>query len=198
MIERLGRAFLAQVENPLIRWMTRLRLTPNRISWLGLLLALGTSAIIAFGYLRTGGILFIVTSAVDSLDGLLARGTDQVTRFGACLDSTLDRVSEMLILLGLILYFQHSGPLRLPLEFSIPLAFTAMGCSVAVSYVKARAEGLGMDCKVGWMQRSERIVVLGLGMVFGVVDLLLIPLCLLMCATVGQRLWHVARQDSGP
>ncbi len=196
MIEQVGRALLAPLEDPLVRGMQRLHLTPNRITWLGLLLSAGTALLIGAGYLRLGGLAFLLVSALDGMDGMLARKTDAVTRFGACLDSSLDRVAEILVLGGLLVYLQHHGPLRLDLHWSIPLVYLTMGASVSVSYVKARAEGLGLDCKVGWMQRSERILVLGLGMMIGVVDLVLIPVALLLCLTVGQRLSHVARQDA--
>ncbi len=196
MIEQAGRALLAPMADPLVRGLLRLRLTPNRITWLGLLLALGTAILIGWGHLRIGGLLFLLCSSLDSLDGLLARSTGAVTRFGACLDSSLDRVSEILVLGGLLVYLQLHGPLILPLLWSVPLVFLAMGASVTVSYIKARAEGLGLDCKVGWMQRSERILVLGLGMMFSIADVILIPVSLLLCITVGQRLQRVAQQDT--
>ena len=196
MIEQAGRALLAPIEDPLVRGMQRLHLTPNRLTWLGLWLAVGTATLIGLGHLRIGGLVFLLASSLDSLDGLLARKSGSVTRFGACLDSSLDRVTEMLVLGGLLVYLQLHGPLILDLHWSIPLVYLTMGASVTVSYVKARAEGLQMDCKVGWMQRSERILVLGVGMMIGFVDVVLIPVALLLCVTVGQRLHHVARQDT--
>lgn len=195
MIERIGRAALARVEGPVVNFLLALHLTPNRISWLGLGLAAGTAALIGLGHLQLGGIVFILASATDALDGLLARSTGRVTRFGSCLDSTLDRLGEVLVLGGLLVYLQQSGPLVLPNAWSIPLVYLTMGTSLAVSYVKARAEGLGLECKTGWMQRSERIVVLGLCMTLRVVDLALLPLALLLCVTIAQRLHHVARQE---
>lgn len=107
MIEQAGRKLLATVEEPLVRTLVGWRLTPNRLTWLGLGLAAGTALLIGSGSLRVGGLAFLLVSATDSLDGLLARRTGQVTRFGSCLDSTCDRLSEALVLLGLLAYLQQ-------------------------------------------------------------------------------------------
>ncbi len=200
MLERTGRKLLAIVEEPLVRALVRWRLTPNRLTWLGLGLAAGTALLIASGFLRIGGLAFLLVSATDSLDGLLARRTGQVTRFGSCLDSTCDRLSEALVLLGLVAYLQQCpqpcGMVFLhDLRWSLPLVYVVMAASLTVSYVKARAEGAGLECKTGWMQRSERIVALGLGMAFGAADVVLVPLALLLVITIGQRLAHIARLD---
>ncbi len=198
MIERAGRALLALIEEPLVRGMVRLRFTPNRITWLGLVMALGTATLIGMGHLRIGGLVFLLISSLDSLDGMLARRTGMTTKFGACLDSTFDRIAEILVLGGLLIYLQLYGPLILDLRWSIPLVYLTMGGSVTVSYVKARAEGLGFECKVGWMQRSERILLIGLAMLIGWIDVVLIPIALLLFITVGQRIHRVAQQDVRP
>ncbi len=196
MIEKLGRNLLGRIEEPLVGFLVALRLTPNMLTGIGLVLAVVTSSIIAAGHLRTGGLLFLLTSAADSLDGLLARKTGRVTKFGSCLDSTFDRLSEAIVMLGLLVFLQRFGPLNLELIWSLPLVYATMAGSLAVSYVKARAEGLGFECKTGWMQRSERIVVLGIAMSLGVVDFVLVPLVVLLIITVWQRLALVADQES--
>ncbi len=196
MIEKIGRRLLARVEEPVVGFLVALHLTPNLLTGSGLLLAMATGAVIAAGYLRWGGLLFLLVSALDSLDGLLARHTGRVTQFGSCWDSTCDRLSEAFVLLGLLIFLQRFGALNLDLAWSLPLVYATMAGSLTVSYVKARAEGLGLACKTGWMQRSERILVLGLSMVLGVVDWILIPMTALLFITVGQRLAHVADQDA--
>ncbi len=196
MIEKIGRRLLARVEKPVVGFLVAVRLTPNRLTGIGLLLAIATGAVVAAGHLRWGGLLFLLASAFDSLDGTLARSTGSVTKFGSCWDSTCDRLSEAVVLLGLLIFLQRFGALNLDLAWSLPLVYATMAGSLAVSYVKARAEGLGLACKTGWMQRSERILVLGLSMTLGVVDWVLIPMAALLCVTVWQRLAFVAHQDT--
>lgn len=198
VIETWGRSLLAHVELPVVRFLLWLRLTPNLISWIGLWLAVGTACLIAAGWTRWGGLAYLLVSGLDSLDGLLARNTGRVTRYGACLDSTFDRLSEICILLGLLIHLQLGGPMRLPLSWSIPLTAAVIGASVVVSYVKARAEGLEIPGKAGWLQRSERIVLLGAGLMLNVADVVLVPMCLALLVTIGQRLHYVARHDRGP
>lgn len=198
MIETWGRSLLTHVELPVVRFLLWLRLTPNLISWIGLGLAAATACVIAAGWTRWGGLAYILVSCLDSLDGLLARNTGRVTRYGACLDSTFDRLSEICVLLGLLIHLQLDGPMRLPLAWSIPLTAAVIGASVVVSYVKARAEGLEIPGKAGWLQRSERIVLLGAGLMLNVADVVLVPMCLALLVTIGQRLHHVARHDRGP
>ena len=195
MIEAWGRSLLAHVELPVARFLERLRLTPNLISWTGLWLAVATGCLIAAGWTRWGGVLYILVSGLDSLDGLLARNTGRVTRYGACLDSTFDRLSEICVLLGLLVHLQLEGPMRLPVNWSIPLTAAVIGASVVVSYVKARAEGLDIPGKAGWLQRSERIVLLGVGLALNVADVVMVPMCLALLVTIGQRLHYVARRD---
>lgn len=196
MFETIGRRLLVRFEGPLIAFLIGLRLTPNRLTGIGLFLAGATGAVIALGHLRWGGLLFLVASAMDGLDGLLARGTGRVTRFGSCLDSTFDRLAEALVLLGLLFYFLRIGPLNLDVQWSIPLVYVTMAGSLSVSYVKARAEGLDLECKTGWMQRSERILILGVAMMLGIVDWALIPLAALLIVTIWQRLAFVFSQDA--
>ncbi len=196
MIEKIGRRLLAHVEEPVVGFLTAAGLAPNLLTGIGLLLAILTGLVVATGHLRWGGLLFLLASAFDSLDGMLARGTGRVTLFGSCWDSACDRLSEAIVLLGLLIFLQRFGPLNLDLAWSLPLVYTTMVGSLAVSYVKARAEGLGLECKTGWMQRSERILSLGLAMALGVVDWVLLPISVLLGITVWQRLAFVARQDA--
>ena len=196
MIEKVGRHLLAPVEKPIVGFLVAIHLSPNLLTGFGLVLAAITGVVIATGHLRWGGLLFLLASAIDSLDGMLARTTGRVTKFGSCWDSTSDRLSEAIVLLGLLIFLQRFGPLNFDLTWSVPLVYATMAGSMAVSYVKARAEGLGLECKIGLMQRSERILILGIAMILGIVDWVLIPLVVLLIVTVSQRLFIVARRDT--
>ena len=147
-----------------------------------------------------GGVAFIIGSVMDTLDGRYSRMSGKGTMFGAFLDSTLDRIEEGVVLTAVAYYFADNGD-------AVPAAacvFTVLG-SLMVSYTRARAEALGVECKVGVATRPVRVVVLSIGLVFakgaGVLDVeLLAPAIYAMGAltafTVGQRVWHVRRQLS--
>ena len=185
------RARGAFVVQPIALFFARVGLTPNVVTVLGLLLTVGVSVVIALGATRLGGLLLLVTSAMDALDGTLARATGQVSRFGAFLDSTLDRVSEGALFLGLLAcLLPHSR------ELEVYFVFLAILGSVMVSYTRARAEGLGYECKVGLFTRVERVLTLGVGLMLGWVRLTLIVMAVLTWFTVGQRMWHVWRVRS--
>lgn len=145
------------LERHLVPWLVQARLKPNHISILGLLASL--LAGIAFAYSPFwGGLLTLLTGLLDTLDGTLARALGQSKRFGAFLDSVLDRYSEFIIYLGIWFYFYQRGATT-PL-FSLIILLILFG-SLMVSYTRARAEGLGVHCLVGMFQRGERIVMLG-------------------------------------
>jgi len=138
---------------------------------IGLLLSILTAIVIAQGFLFVGGLLVLFAGIFDMFDGAMARVRNAATTFGAFLDSTLDRYSEGIILFGLLFYaLQHPGlqdPLwPVPHEQTWMIAFTyiAMVGSVMVSYTKARAEGLGLECKTGLLARPERVIILAIGL----------------------------------
>jgi len=171
--------------------LVRMRLTPNAISWFGFVLALVAAALIATGHLFAGGILVLVAGFFDILDGALARRLKKTTPFGAVLDSTLDRLSEAVLLLAILLAFGGSALIAL-------LVFLALLCSLLVSYVRARAEGAGLECGVGIFTRAERVVVLVLGLLLsGIAYALIIALAIIVVfsfVTFVQRLVYVWRQ----
>ena len=171
------------------------RLTPNAISLTGLILNFAAAALVLERLFFCAGIAFIVGSVMDTLDGRYSRMSGKGTLFGAFLDSTLDRIEEGIVLTAVAWYFADSGD-----------AVAAAACVVAVlgslmvSYTRARAEALGVECKVGIATRPVRVVVLSIGLVFakgaGIFDIeLLAPAIYAMAAltafTVGQRVWHV-------
>ena len=118
---------------------------------------------VASGQLFLGGWLLIAAALFDTLDGAVARISGKTTRFGAFLDSVMDRYSEAVTLLAIAAYYLTQPAPQLP----VMLVFFAMAGSLMVSYARARAEGLGIDCKEGFFQRTERIVVLIVGLIFG-------------------------------
>lgn len=161
-LSQVRKEFSTRIITPVVVFLGRLGLTPNTLTLFGLVIA-GLAAFLAsLDYLWAAGLVTLSSSLFDMLDGGLARATGRVTRFGALLDSVVDRVSEALVLLGLLVhYLSHDHTLGAILVY---LAFTG---SVLVSYLRSRSEGLGVDCKVGVMTRPERVVVLSVGLVAG-------------------------------
>src|SRR5213078_1055085 len=174
------------------------RLTPNAISVTGLVLNLAAVVLIFERLFFVAGLAFIVGSVMDTLDGRYSRMSGKGTLFGAFLDSTLDRVEEGLVLTAVAWYFADRGD-----------AVAAAACVVAVlgslmvSYTRARAEALGVECRVGIATRPVRVVVLSIGLVFAKgasmfdVELLapsIYAMAALTAITVGQRVWHVRRE----
>jgi CDP-diacylglycerol--glycerol-3-phosphate 3-phosphatidyltransferase len=157
----------------LIQPLARLGVTPNMLTVLGLLISIVTAIIIAQGYLFVGGWLVLFAGIFDMFDGAMARIRNAATTFGAFLDSTLDRYSESIILLGLLVYALQRPTLQDPLwpvsgeqAWMIVFIFIAGVGSLMVSYTKARAEGLGLECKTGLLARPERVIILALGLLF--------------------------------
>ena len=171
------------------------RLTPNAISITGLVLNLTAAALIFGDLIFLGGIAFVVGSIMDTLDGRYSRMSGKGTMFGAFLDSTLDRIEEGVVLTAVAYQFADAGD-------AVPAAacvFVVLG-SLMVSYTRARAEALGVECKVGIATRPVRVVLLSIGLVFGagelITDVDLLPAAIYAMAgltafTVGQRVWHV-------
>lgn len=178
------------ITHPIARVLEKLGLHPNTVTLLGLLLNIGTGAVLASGRLVLGGVFVLLASAVDSLDGALARVSGAKSRFGAFLDSTLDRLSEGALLLGLLAWLLRQGATT-----EVYLVFLILLGSVMVSYTRARAEGVGYTCKVGILTRLERVVVLGAGLIFGWVRPTLIVMAIFTWITVFQRVWHVYRES---
>ncbi len=175
---------------PLVAGLDAAGFTPTTLTFLGLLLNFGAAFVVWQGQLFWGGIAFLFASAFDMLDGALARRQDRVTQLGAFLDSTFDRVSEAALFAALI----HDMRLH---EYALPwlpeITLVALAGSLTTSYVRARAEGLGTECKVGWLERPERIVMLTAGLLLGrtVLGFVLFALAFLTWVTVIQRIVHV-------
>jgi CDP-diacylglycerol--glycerol-3-phosphate 3-phosphatidyltransferase len=148
------------VGDPGARLLGRMGLTPNMVTLLGLLFSGATAYLIASERLVAAGILLLFSALFDHLDGALARLTDRTTVFGAFLDSVVDRMTEAMVLFGMLLLALGRGSDTLAI-----LVFLAFGFSVMVSYTRARAEGLGVSGEVGILTRPERVVLLVVGLV---------------------------------
>jgi CDP-diacylglycerol--glycerol-3-phosphate 3-phosphatidyltransferase len=175
---------------PLVAGLDGVGLTPTALTFLGLLLNFGAAWVVWQGELFWGGIAFLLASAFDMLDGALARRQGTVTKLGAFLDSTFDRISEAALFVAIL----HDMRLH---EYALPwlpeLTVVVLAGSLTTSYARARAEGLGTECKVGWLERPERIVLLGAGLLLGRVALgyVMFALVPLTWFTVIQRIAHV-------
>lgn len=182
------------VTQPIAELLARTSISPNTITWLGFLVTLGAAALIITGHLFAAGFVVLIAGFLDMLDGALARHTNQASRFGALLDSTLDRLSDGFLLLSiLVLYLLRE---QSPIEaFIVVLALIG---SLLVSYIRARAEALGLKCQVGLFTRAGRVTVLALGLLLSQIDYALITalviIVLFSFITAGQRLLYVWQQ----
>lgn len=195
LISARSRSTADCLTRPVVRQLAKTPLTPNAITWSGFLITIGAAVLIGTGHLFAAGWLVLVTGYFDILDGALARHTGRTSRFGAVLDSTLDRFSEAALLLGILAGFAVAQSV-----FGVLLAGIALVASLMVSYIRARAEGEGLDCQVGLFTRTERVLVLVLGLLLSSVNYALLAALALIAAlalvTVGQRLFHVWRQTN--
>jgi CDP-diacylglycerol--glycerol-3-phosphate 3-phosphatidyltransferase len=160
-----------QLVTAIIQPLAYLGVTPNTLTIVGLLLSVVAALVIAQGYMFVGGLLILLAGVFDMFDGAMARVRNAATTFGAFLDSTLDRYSESIILFGLLYYaLQHPGlqdvlwPAPHEQTWMILFVFIAVVGSLMVSYTKARAEGLGIECKTGLLARPERVIILAIGL----------------------------------
>jgi CDP-diacylglycerol--glycerol-3-phosphate 3-phosphatidyltransferase len=193
-----GRPTTAREYQDLVRnRLIESRLTPNTISLTGFALCVVAAVLVWEEYFFLGGIAYIVGSVCDTLDGRYSRMSGKGTSFGAFLDSTLDRIEEGLVLTSVGAYFARTGD-----ELAAAACVLAVLASLMVSYTRARAEALGVECKVGIADRPVRVVILSIGLLFAkganIVDVeLLAPavyvLAGLSAVTVWQRIWHVRK-----
>lgn len=167
------------------------------VTWFGFILILAAAALAGTGHLLAAGLVVLLSGLFDILDGALARSTNQTTRFGGVLDSTLDRLSEAVILTGIMAYFIYHSEAGYPAGWITLLIVFTLVFSFLVSYIRSRAEAAGIDCQVGIFTRAERVIILALGLLIGL-DLVLIVIlgitALLSLVTVVQRMVHVYRQ----
>ena len=194
--ERARRAVSDYVELPVARFMERVGLTPNLVTLIGLLIAVGGAWLVAVGQWWAGGAVVLFGGVFDMFDGALARMTGRASKFGALLDSVVDRVSEAVALFGVLAFYLMSDN-----DIGAALAYAAIIGSLMVSYMRARSEGLGIECKVGVMTRPERVAAIGFGLIAAhwipvVMPVVLGTIGALTAFTAVHRLIHTSRAIS--
>lgn len=199
MVSAAGKRIYHDGMAPLVRVLLRAGVTPNALTTAGALLIIASAVAFGLGGIRWGGLLLLLSGMVDTLDGQVARLGAQESRFGAFYDSTLDRIGDGASLVGIAAYLMRAPEVKWR-DGAVILCMVGIIAALLVSYMRARAEGLGMECKVGVAQRAERILGLGLptlllgagsgGLVLTGIVAVLTALSII---TVGQRFAHVYR-----
>jgi len=201
------RKWLGYIIQPIAQFMANLGITANMLTITGLVFGIGAGICIAFGRLQLAGALILIGGTFDLMDGAVARASKAVSTFGALLDSVVDRYSEGAIFLGLVIYFSRFSSGMGMRKALIGLALTCLALIGAflVSYVRARAEGLKVECKVGLLQRPERVILLSLGVLFGNLSIINISLLVIVLSvmvvlshlTVIQRVLFALKEFHG-
>ncbi len=192
-LEKTRRNISNSIAPPIARFLAKTPLTPNVLTWFGFLVNVGAAVLIVTEHLLAAGIVVLIAGLFDMLDGALARLTDRVSRFGAILDSTLDRLSEAVVLLGLLVLYVREQHVAGSLIIGVTLLFSLM-----VSYIRARIEGMGIECKAGFFTRPERVIVLALGLLLSQFDHALLTALVIIAffsfITVIERVLYAWRQ----
>ena len=192
-----------RILDPATGWLLRARIHPNAISTFGFLATVAAGFLYHSDHVRSAGGLVLFGGVCDIFDGRVARLSGLASKFGSFYDSTLDRISEIVVFLGILSLYNAYNADASDIGM-VYVIFLAMGGAMMVSYTRARAEALGMDCSVGFMQRAERVVLLGLGSVlFGlmwegrVLSAIIIILAVTTNITAFQRILWVYRHAAG-
>jgi len=192
-LEKTRNSISNRVTQPIVNLLARTPLTPNAVTWLGFCINIGAAVLVVTEHLFAAGFVVLIAGLFDMLDGALARVTKRVTRFGGILDSTLDRLSEAVVLLALLAVFAREQQVA-----ESVLAGAALLGSLMVSYLRAKMERLGIECKVGLFTRPERVIVLALGLLLSQFDYALVTALAVITFfsffTAGQRLYYAWRQ----
>jgi len=183
---------LRSVLDPVVSLLARLGISPLAVTVSGLVVSLAGALAIARGSLLGGAIILVISGLCDTLDGSLARRTGKETKFGAFIDSTIDRITELAYFGALIVYYGARGEGG---RLAVIFAIVAILGSFLTSYTRARAEGLGLECRVGLLERPERVAILALGLLIGGAALVVALGCLAVLTVVTslQRVVHVYR-----
>jgi CDP-diacylglycerol--glycerol-3-phosphate 3-phosphatidyltransferase len=171
---------------PIAHVMGRLGIHPNTLTVVGLLLQVGVAVVFGLGHLKLGGWLLLIVAPIDALDGALARALNKQSRFGAFLDSTMDRIADAALILGITAHY-----LRQETYIAVALLLISLVAVMMVSYVRARAEALGFPCKVGLLTRMERILLIAVLSAIGLSLLMVWALAILSVFTMVQRILYV-------
>ena len=187
MFSKFGREFFAPAVAQVVKWLQNMGISPNVVTFIGFLLTVLSAVILASGFFRWGAVVLLLASIFDMLDGALARATAQSTAFGAFLDSTLDRYSESVTFVALAFYFSGIPNARV----NVMLILVIIIGSLMVSYTRARAEALNVECKAGVLQRPERVVLLIAGLLIGWLQPVLWIMAILTNVSAVQRIYEV-------
>ncbi|MFH1006872.1 MAG: CDP-alcohol phosphatidyltransferase family protein [Candidatus Latescibacterota bacterium] len=193
MLERYKQDFSA-IFKPLTQLFVKSEWHPDLLTTVGFAGNVVAALLFALGHFRLAGICMLLAGLFDLLDGEVARAGHKATTFGALLDSTLDRYSEIFVAFGITVFFVRNGWVM-----TSAILFFALSGSLMVSYVRARAEGLGQTCKVGFMQRPERVLAIAIGGMIGIRTLAVVMwvIAFLTHVTVLERLRHVWKKTRG-
>jgi CDP-diacylglycerol---glycerol-3-phosphate 3-phosphatidyltransferase len=183
---------LLVVLRPLVKWLSVMCVRPDTLTVVGWILALGAAVLFGLGYARIAGAVMLLGGLFDALDGAVARETNRMSSFGAFLDSTLDRLSESAVFVGLIYFYASANR-----PYEALLAGVAMTFSLLTSYARARAEGLNINCEVGLLERAGRIVILSVLSIAGLPTVGLGLVAAGALVTTAQRILHVRRATRG-
>ena len=190
MLSKYGRGWISAPLTHIAGWLESTGISPNALTAIGFLLTVVVAIVLATGNLLWGGLLLIFAALFDTLDGALARHAGKTSVFGAFFDSVMDRFSESVTLIALVYYYSSQPNGQVPV---LLLALSMMG-SLMVSYTRARAEAVQIECKEGFFQRTERIVVLIFGLVTGWMLPVLWVLAIFPNFTAVQRIYDVYRK----
>jgi phosphatidylinositol phosphate synthase len=200
VIPQVVRDAFGRALDPLAHLLIRMHVRPNVITTLGTLVVIASAVTFALGKIHWGGLLLLLSGLFDMLDGRVAREGAMTSTFGAFYDSTLDRVGEAALFTGIGAHFLQGGVPPERLTLAILASFVALAASLLVSYARARAEGLGLTCKVGIAQRAERVLLLGAptalfgaGSQGALLFWIVVILAVATSITVVQRVIYVAR-----
>ena len=188
--------------DPVTRWLVRNGVHPNAITTMGFVATVGAGVLYHLDHVRWAGLFVLLGGLFDIFDGRVARESGLASKFGSFYDSVLDRISEVVVFIGLISLYVNSTALAD--QWMIYVIAIALSGSLMVSYTRAKAEGLGLDCSVGFMQRAERVVLLGLGSIlFGLMwdGLVVSGIIVIMAVTTNltaiQRIVWVYKHGAG-
>jgi CDP-diacylglycerol---glycerol-3-phosphate 3-phosphatidyltransferase len=177
---------------PVVRWLSVMRVRPDTLTVIGWTLALGAAVLFGLGYARVAGLVMLLGGLFDALDGAVARESNRMSSFGAFLDSTLDRLSEAAVFVGLIFFYAAANR-----PYETLLAGVAMTFSLLTSYTRARAEGLNINCEVGLLERAGRVLILSVLSIAGLPTVGLGLVAAGAVITTAQRILHVRRATRG-
>jgi phosphatidylglycerophosphate synthase len=184
----VSRPTLETIGRTLARW----NVSPNAVTYLGLVLTVGVAVLAGLGEIRWAGVAYIFAALCDAMDGTLARVSGKGSRFGAFLDSTIDRFEESMVFLGLSVHYALAGG-----QLEIPLILVVTVGSLMVSYTRARAEAVGVTCKVGFMTRPPRVVIMIAALILDQVLIGLIILAITSLVTTFHRMVHIWQVTGG-